>query len=261
MSEHGSGLPLFNDLAGRRAIVTGGAHGIGEAIVLRLAEQGVEVLVVDKDQQALAARVVGRKGCVPIEADLAAGNPAILVETLCADFGTPDIIVNNVGISTEEGYLDLEEDNFDLVMRCNLRGPWFFTKRLVQEMITEGVGGSILFISSLHDTFVFGRPHYSASKAAVWMLTKELARLLGPYRIRVNAISPGGIATGASPDDLSRPGLPLGRVGLPDDVARMAIVLLSERCADYVTGVNLLVDGGAALCDIWGSPRDDAWPS
>jgi NAD(P)-dependent dehydrogenase (short-subunit alcohol dehydrogenase family) len=95
MSEHGSGLPLFNDLAGRRAIVTGGAHGIGEAIVLRLAEQGVEVLVVDKDQQALAARVVGRKGCVPIEADLAAGNPAILVETLCADFGTPDIIVNN----------------------------------------------------------------------------------------------------------------------------------------------------------------------
>lgn len=86
------------------------------------------------------------------------------------------------------------------------------------------------------------------------MLTKELARALGPSGIRVNAISPGGIDTSArSAEDLARKSIPLGRAGVPDDVARMALVLLSDEYARYVTGVNVRVDGGASLPELWGS--------
>ena len=139
-------------------------------------------------------------------------------------------------------------------MRTNLRGPWFFTKRLVQALIDAGRPGSILFISSLHDTHLRLNPHYSASKAAVAMLTKELAHELGPHGIRVNAVSPGWIETEANPvgeadrnhaDAL----IPLGRVGAPEDVARVAIALLSDAWAGYVTGVNVAVDGGLSLHD------------
>jgi glucose 1-dehydrogenase len=119
-------------------------------------------------------------------------------------------------------------------------------------LIETGRPGSILFISSLHDTFVRLFPTYSIGKAGVAMMTKELANELAPYRIRVNAISPGWIET-------AKPGepriaaqqavnlIPVGRFGVPDDVARMATVLLDDSISGYVTGVNLPVDGGLSL--------------
>ena len=156
-----------------------------------------------------------------------------------------------MGVETAHSFLELEPPEFDLVFNTNLRGPWFFTKRLVSLQIAAGVTGRLLFISSIHDTYVYGRPHYSASKAAIAMAVRELAYELAPHGIRVNAIAPGDIATKAPQRDLSDPEIPLGRRGLPEDVARMALVLLSDECSAYVTGVNVLVDGGAALHHIW----------
>jgi glucose 1-dehydrogenase len=247
---------LPGDLAGRLAVVTGAAHGIGRAIAVRLGRAGARVLAVDNDPGGLRAAFGGpaRDGldCTPVHGDLAGPDTAALAERLLAAHGPVHLIVNNVGMCTQTGFFETDEDRFDLVFHTNLRGPWFFTRRLVGELVDRGEGGAVLFISSLHDTFVVGRPQYSASKAGVAMLTRELARQLGPHRIRVNAISPGWVKTApASPGldetERARRMVPVGRPGQPDDIARIAVVLLSEACASYITGANVPVDGGLSL--------------
>jgi glucose 1-dehydrogenase len=259
---HATPTPLLlpGDLQGRRAVVTGAARGIGEAIATWLIMAGAEVTVIDKDEDALKQAFVGT-GCQPLWADLSHDDVTTLAGELVRN-GPLELIVNNVGITTPQKFLDLEKAEFDEVMRTNLGGPWFFTKRLVEAFIrAEAHGGarrrrgSILFVSSLHDTFVAGEAHYSASKAAVAMLTKELATQLAAYRIRVNAISPGWIRTAAdvtTPTQVRkyerlRPRIPLETAGVPADVARLAIFLLSDAWSGYITGQNIAVDGGLAL--------------
>src|SRR6266536_899842 len=138
------------------------------------------------------------------------------------------------------------------------------TRRLARELIQRNRRGAILFISSLHDTFVAQRPHYSASKAGVAMLCRELAHELGSHGIRVNAISPGWIRT--APDlntpeqrakyELTQPRIPLRRPGDPEDVAKVALVLLSDAWSGYVTGANVPVDGGLSLFSWSQRPND-----
>jgi NAD(P)-dependent dehydrogenase (short-subunit alcohol dehydrogenase family) len=246
--------PHPSDLATRPAVVTGAAHGIGRAITEALAGAGARVVAIDKDRELLAELCADGQ-CAPVLGDMASDDVAGLAEKAIRAAGPIELIVNNVGTQTDHGFLELSEEDFDLILRTNLRGPWFFTKRLVEELISSGRPGRILFVSSLHDTYVFGKPHYSASKAAVAMLTKELAYALGSHGIRVNAISPGGIRTHGDLDDLSHPSLPLGRVGVPEDIARMAVVLLSDECSEYVTGANVRVDGGAQLFNPWADRR------
>jgi NAD(P)-dependent dehydrogenase (short-subunit alcohol dehydrogenase family) len=251
-------FPTPPDLAGRKAVITGAANGIGHSIARRLAEVGALVTAIDIDAERLKHAFEDLPGCRLVVGDLATEMSAI-AESVLRD-GPMELIVNNVGISTNHGFQSIAEAVFDRVLWTNLRGPWFFTKRLVEALLERPPGptgwrGSILFVSSLHDTFVAKRPHYSASKAGVVMFMRELAHELGPYRIRVNAISPGWIRTD---DDLSSerqrtkeavtlPNIPLGRPGEPDDVARVALFLLSDLWAGYVTGANLPVDGGLSL--------------
>jgi NAD(P)-dependent dehydrogenase (short-subunit alcohol dehydrogenase family) len=160
------------------------------------------VTAVDKDPQALRT-----EPCQALEGDLGADNLVHLVDDLTRN-GPIELIVNNVGITTRHGFLDIEPPEFDEVLSTNLRGPWFFTRRLVDVLLDSmrrdayqwrPRRGSIVFLSSLHDHVVAGQPHYSTSKAAVTMLTRELARELGRHRIRVNAISPGWIRTAVDP--------------------------------------------------------------
>jgi NAD(P)-dependent dehydrogenase (short-subunit alcohol dehydrogenase family) len=243
-------LPRVSDLSGLPAVVTGAAHGIGRAIAEAVAHQGARVVGVDTDLLALR-EVVASFGGGAVEGDLSSDDVSPLADRVVANVGVPTLIINNVGTETPHGFLDLEPPEFDRVLRTNLRGPWFFTKRLVALQLASRTAGRILFISSIHDTHVYGRPHYSASKAAVAMAVRELAHELAPHGIRVNAISPGDIATEEPERDLRDATVPLQRRGLPTDVARMSIVLLSDECSAYVTGVNVLVDGGAALHDIW----------
>jgi 3-oxoacyl-[acyl-carrier protein] reductase len=253
-------LVLPADLRGRRAVVTGAARGIGEAIAKWLIMAGADVTVVDKDSQGLKL-TFAEEPCHTIEGDLGADDVVGLANDL--DGRDPiELIVNNVGVTTPHGFLGITRSMFDEVMSTNLRGPWFFTRRLVDALIAHResdprrqVHGSILFISSLHDQVVAGEAHYSASKAAVAMLAREAAKDLARYQIRVNAISPGWIRTAEDTTTQEqkdkyarlRPRIPLGAAGVPADVARVAIFLLSDAWSGYITGQNVVVDGGLSL--------------
>lgn len=243
--------PLPADLGGRAAVVTGAAHGIGRAIAARLVGCGALVVAVDSDEEALR-QTASVLGCDAVVGDLSRLDTATLADELVSAYGPIELIVNNVGISTPHGFLDLQEPDFDMVQHANIRGPWFFTRRLVERLVADRRRGSIVFISSLHDTIVRLQPHYSTSKAAVAMLTRELAYELGPYAIRVNAVSPGSIRSTTNPQpDIEDPSIgrliPVGRTGNPDDIAKVVTVLLSDAWAGYVTGANLPVDGGLVL--------------
>jgi NAD(P)-dependent dehydrogenase (short-subunit alcohol dehydrogenase family) len=255
----------YADLSGRRAVVTGAARGIGAAIAEHLLELGVEVVAVDKDKQRLEDRF-GHRCRTWITADLYKMGGREVAERVLRESGPAELIVNNVGISTNHGFLDLTKEDYDRVFGTNAGEPFFFTQRLVEELIPAPAAdrrppsgnGAVLFISSVHDSTPATRPHYSASKAAVTMFTRELARDLAKHGIRVNAISPGWIQTNEHPDSheqrekarLLAPRIPLGRAGLPEEVAKAAIFLLSETTASYITGTTIRIDGGLSS-DTW----------
>jgi 3-oxoacyl-[acyl-carrier protein] reductase len=244
-------------LAGRRAVVTGAAHGIGLATARQLCRAGATVVAIDRDDSALHEACAQGAG-IPITGDLAADDTPELARRITEEHGPIELIVNNVGVTTPHSFLRLERQDFDLVVATNLRGPWFFTRELVRALIDEGLGGAIVFVSSVHDAHVRGHPHYSASKAAVAMLTKELAHELGPVGIRANAVAPGWIKTEPYVESQTARTLtariPAGRPGTSDDVARMIAVLLSDELAGYVTGAELVIDGGLSL-HTWLSDR------
>lgn len=250
MSSNASPATAATDLSGRHAIVTGAAHGIGLAIARRLCTAGARVIALDKNQEALAAAFdVGEAALVV--ADIGGEDPVALGDRLIAEHGPIPLIVNNVGITTARGFLDLDPDEFDSVFATNLRGPWFLTRQLVRALVNSGEPGAIVFLTSVHDTQVRLNPHYSASKAAVTMLVRELALELATHGIRTNAIAPGWIRTEEHIEPeraealISR--IPAGRPGHADDVAQIAVALLSDRLAGYVTGARIPIDGGLSL--------------
>jgi NAD(P)-dependent dehydrogenase (short-subunit alcohol dehydrogenase family) len=239
-------------LDGRRAIVTGAACGIGRGIADVLHGLGVSVIGVDRDATALA-RAADDGTLTGVVGDLSSEDAEGLGARICDEHGPIDLLVNNVGLDTPHGFRELTADDYDHVFRTNLRGPWFFTKAVTGHMVAGGRGGAVVFVSSLHDHIIRTRPHYSASKAAVAMLVKELAQELGPSGIRVNAVSPGVVlsasVTRSGPDEEERDRqlIPLQRIGQPEDVGRVVAMLLSDEWCGYVTGANVPVDGGLGL--------------
>jgi NAD(P)-dependent dehydrogenase (short-subunit alcohol dehydrogenase family) len=259
-----AGLPvvgLIPDLRGRRAVVTGAARGIGEAIAKWLIMAGADVTVIDRDRRL--KDVFRTESCQVMEADLHTEDVAALADELTSQRPV-ELLVNNVGISTPHRALQVGAPELSLVLGTNLTGPWLFTNRLVEALIEDRARtpgrsprprGSILFISSLHDRFVAREAHYSVSKAGVSMLVQAMAKELGRHQIRVNAISPGWIRTAedtTTPEQVAkyarlRPRIPAGQAGVPADVARVALFLLSDAWSGYVTGQNIAVDGGLSL--------------
>ena len=254
-------LGLLDDLRGRHAVVTGAARGIGEAIAKWLIMAGADVTVIDRDSRV--KDVFRTESCQVMEADLYDEDVVALADELTVQRPV-ELLVNNVGVTTPHRFGQIGATELDLVLGTNLRGPWLFTDRLVKALIdgrapTAGRSprprGSILFISSLHDRFVAREAHYSVSKAGVAMLVKAMAKELGRHQIRVNAISPGWIRTAedtTTPEQVAkyarlRPRIPTGQAGVPADVARVALFLLSDAWSGYVTGQNIAVDGGLSL--------------
>ena len=254
-------LGLLDDLRGRHAVVTGAARGIGEAIAKWLIMAGADVTVIDRDSRV--KDVFRTESCQVMEADLCDEDVVALADELTAQRPV-ELLVNNVGITTPHRLGQIGAAELDLVLGTNLTGPWLFTDRLVKALIdgraqmsgrSPRPRGSILFISSLHDRFVAREAHYSVSKAGVSMLVQAMAKELGRHQIRVNAISPGWIRTAedtTTPEQVAkydrlRPRIPVGQAGVPADVARVALFLLSDAWSGYVTGQNIAVDGGLSL--------------
>jgi glucose 1-dehydrogenase len=247
-------------LDGKTAIVTGGGGGIGFAIAQRFLRDGARVMIADIDQEkgAKAGRDLAKLGEVQfVKADIGKRlDIHNLVAATIDAFGDIDILVNNAAIVHGADFLDLREDDFDRVLRVNLKGSFLAGQAVARYMVEKvkagGAAGSIVNMSSVNAVFAIAEQlAYSVSKGGVNQLTKAMALSLAPYGIRVNAIGPGSIltemldATNSDPADrkrlLSR--TPLGRLGEPSESAAIAAFLASDD-ASYITGQTIYADGG-----------------
>jgi NAD(P)-dependent dehydrogenase (short-subunit alcohol dehydrogenase family) len=251
-------------LDGKVAIVTGGARGIGLAIARRYVAEGAKVVIGDIDQAGEAeARALGAS-CRFVATDV--GNAADadkLVAQATTAFGKLDVLVNNAGIIHAADFLDLKEQDFDRVLRVNLKGAFLVGQAAARQMVAQQKGGTgdvrnagrvgaIINMSSINATVAIpNQAPYCVSKGGLSQLTKVMALSLAPHGIRVNAIGPGSImtpmmATIATDREAKRRVLsrtPLGRIGDADEVASVAVFLASDA-ASYVTGEIIYVDGG-----------------
>jgi NAD(P)-dependent dehydrogenase (short-subunit alcohol dehydrogenase family) len=251
-------------LAGRVALVSGGAHGIGRAIGALFQKEGASVVILDCD--AAAGRATMK--------DLNAQNPALPVRFVAADLREPEqiteavaavqrahgqlnVLVNNAGVEIEKPLEKLTVEDWNRVLEVNLRGAFLLTQAALP--LFPAFGGAIVNISSIHATHAF--PHaipYACSKAGMVALTRNLALELASRRIRVNCISPGYVDTrlwehylrnSADPEALSAQTTelhPLGRRGTPSDISEAALFFASES-SEFITGTDLVVDGGLTV--------------
>ncbi len=262
-------LPSITELLslnGKTAIVTGGAKGIGYGIAARLAEAGAKVLLADTDVVAArqAAQALSDKGwtAAAIETDVSSEEQVINMIGECRiQFGTVDILVNNAGIYPPAPVAHMTAEQFERVMHVNLRSVFLTTKYVAEVMKQQGTGGRIVNITSIdavHPSMV-GLAHYDASKHGVWGFTKNSALELAPYNIWVNAVAPGGILTPgvaamqpATDQEKQKQSeafmikLPMRRMGTPDEIGTV-VLFLASGMASYMTGSQIVVDGGALL--------------
>ncbi|NIO71801.1 MAG: glucose 1-dehydrogenase [Anaerolineae bacterium] len=241
--------------AGEVALVTGAARGIGEAIALKLAREGADVVVTDVDlegAQRVAQEIerLGRKAKA-IQADVSQREAVQrLVSEAVSVFGKIDILVNNAGIIRRGTFLEHDPQDWEKVLSVNLGGTFNCAKEVVPLMIKQG-GGKIINISSVVGKMgdIASAPSYGTSKGAINTFTKSLARELAPYGINVNAVAPHAIET-----DMSREwseekrrqiveAIPLKRLGKPEEVAEVVAFLASDG-AGFITGQILDVNGG-----------------
>ncbi len=245
-------------LAGLRAVVTGGASGIGKGIARRLAEAGAEVAVCDLNAEGAAA-VARELGGFGVRSMSVGGSDvsdetsvAAMIAEVREELGAIDILVNNAGIYPTGPVAEMDVADWDRVMAVNLRGPLLCMRETVKVMRAKGKGGAILNVSSIdsmHPSFV-GMSHYGASKGGLNMLTRSAALEFAPDQITVNAICPGGVETEGTQeafgDGLKEQlelRIPLGRVSTPDEIGGVSLFLVSPA-ARYITGATLVVDGG-----------------
>lgn len=245
-------------LAGKVACVTGSSQGIGQAIAIRLAEEGADIVLNARHIEESATQTIetihklGRR-VATIQGDV--GNTSDdrrIISEGVAQLGQIDILVNNAGVERRGDFWDVTEEDFDFVVNINLRGTFFITQDFVNHLRATKRPGRIINISSVHEELPF--PHFStycASKGALKMLCRNLAIELAPLGITINNIAPGAIETPINKSMLSNPALlkallaniPLGRLGTPKDVAALAAFLASDEAA-YITASTFFVDGG-----------------
>ena len=246
-------------LEGKVALVTGASSGIGKGIAERLAAEGARVAVNYRarhaeDQaagEAVARSLAGRGAAFGADVSLRA-DVEKMVADIVATFGRLDIIVNNAGIEIKHPFLDTTDDEWQRVIGVNLYGAFVVSQAGCRQLVKQGQGGKLIFVSSVHEDIPFpGYTSYCASKGGVRMLMRNLAMELAPYRINVNNIAPGAIATPINQSVLTdaiakknaESEIPWGRFGTPEEVAGAVRYLASPEAA-YVTGQTLLLDGG-----------------
>jgi NAD(P)-dependent dehydrogenase (short-subunit alcohol dehydrogenase family) len=246
-------------LADKVCIITGAAsqRGIGRATARLFSQHGGRVVIVDLDDgQAKAAAADLGEGHLGFACDVtdrqSCQNAA---ERVVGELGRVDVLVNNAGITQPLKIMDIGPDNYDAVLDVNLRGTLYMSQAVIPQM-REQHSGSIVCMSSVsaqRGGGIFGGPHYSAAKGGVLGLAKAMARELGPDTVRVNSITPGLIQTditgGKLTDELKveiASGIPLGRLGVADDVANACLFLASDL-SSYITGAVIDVNGGMLI--------------
>lgn len=250
-------MSLF-DLTGRTALVTGATQGLGLAITQALASHGARLIVSDRDLAACdrTTAELQRAGheAMAISADLARADS---IDALCEAAGPVDVLVCNAGIQGPAGPIASATDaDWQQVMDINLRAAVRLSSRLIPGMVARG-GGSVILMSSiagLRGNGAIGL--YGLSKAALAQLARNLAVEWGPHGVRVNAVSPGLVRTPLAAQLLTDDAFmarrlqatPLRRVGEPDEIAGV-VVMLASRAGGFVTGQNLVVDGGTTISD------------
>jgi NAD(P)-dependent dehydrogenase (short-subunit alcohol dehydrogenase family) len=250
-------------LANRVAIITGAAQGIGAACARLFAEHGAKLVLGDLNEVAgvsLMKEIAARGGTASFRrADVgSSADCAALVDHAVTHFGGLDILVNNAGIVHAADFLDLTEEDFDRVLRVNLKGAFLCAQASARRMIlqplrADGQRGVIVNMSSVNAVLaIANQVPYTVSKGGLNQLTKVMALALAPHGIRAVGIGPGSIATellrtAVLTNDAARQRIlsrtPLGRLGEPDEVARAALFLASDD-ASYLTGTTLYPDGG-----------------
>lgn len=255
-------------LAGKVALVTGSSQGIGQGIVLRLAEAGADVVINYRSHPEGAQETLEKVNAIggkcylaecpnsrgyTVQADLGSVDMVreLITESI-AHFGKLDILVNNAGIEKHAPFWEVTEADYDAVLNVNLKGVFFATQAFVQHLLSANRPGKIINISSVHEDLPF--PNFTAycvSKGGMKMFTRNLAVELGPLGITINNVAPGAIETPINTKLLNDPeklgallkNIPLGRLGQPRDVASLVTFLASSE-ADYITGSTFFVDGG-----------------
>jgi len=248
------------DLTGKTALITGSSRGIGRAIAAAMAGQGAKVVISSRKAEACeeAAAAIRAAGGQALAIPCHVGDKAqleTLVEKTRAAFGEIDILVNNVGANPLLGPLqELSDEAFDRVMTSNVRSALWLSKLVLPAMAARR-GGSVIFLSSIAALRASaGINAYGAAKAALMQLARGLAAEWGPHNVRVNCIAPGLIKTDfarALWEDEARAEAriaetPLGRLGEPEDVGGIAVLLASAE-GSFITGQTIVVDGGVTI--------------
>lgn len=273
---HDPGLPpivmpecsVERKLKGQKAMVTGASSGIGKSIAVALGHAGADVVVnYSRDQKGADEAVAALQACgvraYAQRADVASEDDVLaMFERARAEFGTIDILVANAGLQQDAPFDQMTLAQWNKVISVNLTGQFLCTRESVREFKRRGVkpevscaAGKIICVSSVHDVIPWaGHVNYAASKGGISMMMKSVAQEVAPFRIRVNAISPGAIRTPINMDAWQTPEayaalmklVPYKRIGETDDIARAAVWLASDD-SDYITGATLYVDGGMTL--------------
>jgi glucose 1-dehydrogenase len=244
------------ELDGKVAIVTGAGTGIGHAIAERFGHEGASVCVNyfggAEQAEELAKRISAAcRQSIAVKADVSKSVEVnAMVRQVEAELGPVDILVNNAGVESSAPFLDITEASWDWMLNVDLKGAFLCAQACGRSM--KGRGGAIVNISSIHEDRTFpGFTPYCAAKGGMRMLMRNASLELAQYRVRVNNIAPGAIATPINEkmlhdqkkmDELARI-IPLGQMGRPEDVAEVALFLVSDR-SRYVTGSTYFVDGG-----------------
>jgi glucose 1-dehydrogenase len=251
-------------LAGKTALVTGAARGIGKGCALELARAGADVAINDRERTEQAEAVVAEVAVLGRRAVLVEGDVfgrtscQSVVERAIAALGRIDIFVSNPAFSRRADFLEYDPETFAKVIEGTLTGGFHMSQLVARHMVARGGGGKIVFISSCHVKTPYARSvAYNAAKAGLNNMAFTIATELYRHRINVNVIEPGWIDTpgehesfGSEAIAKAGPTLPWGRLGTPEDIGKAAVFLASDD-ADYITGTALAVDGGIWLRTAW----------
>ena len=241
-------------LDGRVAVVTGGNRGIGRALAQALGEAGARVAIAARDA-ARSEAVAGELGALAVTTDVTDGaSVGAMLETVTAELGPVDVLVNNSGACFHRPALEVPEEEWRAVFDVNVDGLWHCSRVVGAQMVERGTG-SIINIGSISAQIVNRpqwQPAYNASKAAVHQLTKSLAAEWAPHGVRVNALAPGYVKTEMAPvdDPAFKPrwidDAPMQRYALPEELGP-SIVYLASDASSFMTGSVLVIDGGYTL--------------